>query len=410
MTVRDAATAPHRGTAPVTHPDGCRFCGADAAQTVLVADGFPVLCNAFTATADAARAVPVGRFRLQACAACGSLRNAAFDAGLAAYDHQYENSLHRSPTFDGYARDLADDLAARHHVRGATVVEIGSGQGDFLSLLAEHGPAQAYGLDPSLAAPQQRATAGATCTLVPGTVDDLPTDVQPDLLVCRHVLEHVDHPVDLLTQMRRRARPGTALYVEVPDGTYMVDAPAVWDLIYEHVGYFTAAGLTAALERSGWTVSATGTSFGGQYLWAEAVGGAGDAVSDPAAPTPVPHTEALGPARAFAAERHAAIERWQERLVAIEPGRAAVWGAGSKGVAFLNAMAASPAIDAIGAVVDLNERKHGRYVPGVGHRIESPAAVADRIDTVLVMNPIYLEEIRHRAAALGFRADHLAVR
>jgi 2-polyprenyl-3-methyl-5-hydroxy-6-metoxy-1,4-benzoquinol methylase len=246
---------------------GCRCCGHPAEELVLSADGFPALCNAFDVDAERARAMPTGRFELLACTRCGSLRNAAFDPDLLPYDDRYENSLHGSGTFGSFATELAADLDSWRPLAGATVVEVGSGQGDFLRVLADHGLRQAYGLDPSLNEPVEITDAASPITLLPGTLDDFTEDLDADLLLSRHVLEHVTHPLELLVQMRERlARPGTAIYVEVPDGTYMVRTPALWDLIHEHVGYFTAAGVRALLQRAGWSVDDVGRSFGDQYL------------------------------------------------------------------------------------------------------------------------------------------------
>ena len=402
---------------------GCRCCGHEAEELVLSAKGFPALCNAFDVDAARARAMPTGRFELLACTRCGSLRNAAFDPDLLPYDDRYENSLHGSGTFGSFASELAADLAAWRPLTDATVVEVGSGQGDFLRVLAEHGPGHAYGLDPSLVSPVEITDAAAPITLLPGTLDDLVDLPKADLLLSRHVLEHVTDPLAMLTEMRERfAQTGTAIYVEVPDATYMVQTPALWDLIHEHVGYFTAAGLRAVLQRAGWTVDEVGRSFGDQYLWARATcsanaAGTGTAGSDGVtgdASVEAP-AETIAAARRFGQVHGDSTRRWTTFLdQARQDGkRVAVWGAGSKGVAFLNAIAATDAgagaLAAIDAVIDVNERKRHRFVPGVGTVVETPGEVAGRIDTVLVMNPIYLAEIRATGETLGFDAEYLAV-
>ena len=81
----------------------------------------------------------------------------------------------------------------------------------------------------------------------------------------------------------------------------------------------------------------------------------------------------------------------------------AIWGAGSKGVAFTNAVA--PDVQ----VIDVNPRKRGRYVPGTGVAVSSPTDLAGTIDTVLVMNGLYLEEIERAGTEVGLRARYLAV-
>jgi ABC-type enterochelin transport system substrate-binding protein len=53
------------------------------------------------------------------------------------------------------------------------------------------------------------------------------------------------------------------------------------------------------------------------------------------------------------------------------------------------------AADQISYVVDINPRKQGMYVSGTGQEIVSPEFLKDYDpDLVLIMNPIYNEEIR----------------
>ncbi|MGQ0571677.1 MAG: methyltransferase, partial [Armatimonadota bacterium] len=95
------------------------------------------------------------------------------------------------------------------------------------------------------------------------------------------------------------------------------------------------------------------------------------------------------------------IEAWRGELTRAERAgqRIVIWGAGSKGVGFLNMLGVESAID---AVVDVNPRKHGMHVAGTGQRIIAPESLRDvRPDVVVVMNPIYETEIRDQIVRLG---------
>ena len=62
--------------------------------------------------------------------------------------------------------------------------------------------------------------------------------------------------------------------------------------------------------------------------------------------------------------------------------------------------------DRIQSVVDINPRKHGKYVPGTGQPVVGPKDLVDSPpDIVLVMNPIYRDEIAGLIAELGITAD-----
>ena len=53
-------------------------------------------------------------------------------------------------------------------------------------------------------------------------------------------------------------------------------------------------------------------------------------------------------------------------------------------------------------MVDINPHKWGRFLAGTGHEIVSPDSLRDtRPDVIVVMNPIYLDEIRTDLATRG---------
>ena len=108
----------------------------------------------------------------------------------------YENSLHFSPRFSRFAEALAHELATRHRIDGGTVAEIGCGKADFLKLLCRIGRCRGLGFDPSY----EERSDDPPVSVLRETYGDkkLPA---ADLLVCRHCLEHVEAPLDLLTHV-----------------------------------------------------------------------------------------------------------------------------------------------------------------------------------------------------------------
>ena len=117
-----------------------------------------------------------------------------------------------------------------------------------------------------------------------------------------------------------------------------------------------------------------------------------------------PTSDALSFATTYAAKR----DEWQARLgkLAADGKRGVVWGAGSKGVTFLNATGAG---EEIVAVVDINPRKQGKYVAGTGQPIVAPAALTDiHPDFVIIMNANYREEIGGMLAEMSVAAEILA--
>ncbi|NLD73931.1 MAG: methyltransferase, partial [Chloroflexi bacterium] len=104
---------------------------------------------------------------------------------------------------------------------------------------------------------------------------------------------------------------------------------------------------------------------------------------------------------AFGAHYTERVATWRGRMAELAGAsrRVVVWGVGSKGVTFLNALGPDAPID---CVVDINPRKEGMYVAGTGQRIIAPEALREvRPDVIIIMNPAYREEIGRQAEALG---------
>ena len=127
--------------------------------------------------------------------------------------------------------------------------------------------------------------------------------------------------------------------------------------------------LAALVNRNGWRVTNHRSTFGAQYQWIEGSrnGGPSPSSVDDAGSVDGLRASLQAFGRAWASWKIA----WRRRVESLaDRGRCVVWGAGAKGVAFLNQIDSSAEV--VHAIVDLNPRKQGRYVPGTGHAIVAP--------------------------------------
>lgn len=407
----------------------CLACGSGDLLPFLDLPRAPVYCNVLYPTAAEARKVSRGDLTLAICRGCGHVFNTSFDSRLLEYTDRYENSLHYSPLFREYVETLALDLVGRHGLRGRRIVEIACGQGDFLRLLCKLGGNQGVGFDPSYRDGPSRGGVFPAMADNPAGVYDIPVrfvkayygvdkeKVAADFLCCRQALEHVPDPVGFLTVLRDAlcgvTAPGlsdhaTTLFFEVPNSLYSLRDGGIWDFIYEHVSYFCGRSLKGCFERAGFTVQRTWESFGGQFLCLETKWPATGEKSGDFTEVPLPG-QLVGYAAGLGETVRSLVDFWRGRLAGLrrQGQRAAIWGAGSKGVTFLNMVNAE---DEVSCVVDINPEKHGMFVAGTGHPVTSPDGMAQAPpDLVVCMNPRYRNEIAGMIAERGLEIQIVTV-
>jgi SAM-dependent methyltransferase len=392
--------------AKVTVSFPCPSCGSSETQSIFETTRVPVSCGTLWPSRTAAQRCVTGHIHLKACPACGLVFNSAFDAELVEYNTNYENALDFSPAFQTYLQSLVDRLVTQYNLFGKSIVEIGCGNGSFLTKLCACGANSGLGYDPSFSGDPAPAE---NVRFVNGYFGEADTSRKVDFICCRHVLEHIENPLRFLTTLRQilSSRSHAAkLYVEVPNGVNVLAGDGRWDVIYPHVSYFTQASLCYLLNRAGFTVLASGTTFGEQFLFVEA------SIKPAVAETLETLSSRFGNTKpslatkiySFSEHFDASLLEWSQCLDSFTSSqkRIAFWGAGSRGVTFLNFV---PGARNIGAVVDVNPRKQGMFVAGTGQTIISPEALAHYSpEAVIVLNSAYRAEISAHLKGIGLPA------
>ncbi len=387
----------------------CPSCGAAAVELFHRETGVPVNSCLLLATEDEARAFPRGTIALGFCHGCGFISNTEFDPALAEYSTRYEETQAFSPRFQRFEDDLARRLVDRFDLRGKDVLEVGCGKGSFLLRVCELGANRGIGVDPSVVLERVQQPATGEVRFIADLYRKEHAELPADFVICRHTLEHIYDVAGFMDLLRANlaGRSATTVFFELPDTLRVLEEVAFWDVYYEHCSYFTVGSLVRLFERSGFTVLDGRLDYDDQYILLEA------RTDEAAAQRRVrPVDEVADVAAAvgeFQRRYRAQLGAWDERLAGLfaDGRRAVVWGAGSKGVAFLCAL---PAAERIEVAVDINPYKHGMFMASTGQRIVPPAFLADyRPDVVIVMNPIYLDEIRAELDRVGVDAEVVAV-
>lgn len=395
----------------------CPACGARDLRSFYTLARVPLQSNLLLRTRDEAIAVPTGDLDLASCGTCGIVTNLAFDPASQELSAQYEASQGFSATFNSFAKSLARRWADRYGLKGRTAVEIGCGKGEFLATLCREAGCRGVGFDPTLDPARLPDTGALDVEWVPDKFDARAAGRPMDFVCCRHTLEHIPDVGEFLATVRAVVGSRSAVRVgfEVPDTLRVLAEGAFWDVYYEHCSYFTVGSLARAFGRAGFDVLDVRREFDDQYIVLDAApaGHAGPVASGGTGAT-IAGTDDLAvttaAVEAFADKCGRSLDRWRGATTdAVSAGRrVALWGASSKAVGFLTTLGLTH--EQVPAVVDINPHKQGTYLPTSGSMIVSPADVVGlKPDVVVIMNPIYRDEISKDLADRGVTADVLAL-
>jgi 2-polyprenyl-3-methyl-5-hydroxy-6-metoxy-1,4-benzoquinol methylase len=377
-------------------PYVCPSCGDSAARPFYEVHDVPVHQVKLVRTRAAALNCTKGDIRLCFCPSCGFVWNAAFDPTRMRYQEDYESTQAVTPTFNAFHERLARDLIERFDLHGKEVVELGCGQGEFVTMLAEMGDNQGYGFDQVVRAPGKHGKV----TFIKDFYAEAYRDLEADFVCCKMTLEHV-HDVSVFLRGLRSTvgdRPEAMVFFMIPEITRILNLRAFWDIYYEHCSYWSPGSLARAFRIAGFDPISVWTDYNDQYVLIAARPGSGNGNILPDEEAP----EALA-AKVRSFSQAVAVDRvrwrdWLDRLRRVGQ-KTVLWGGGSKGVSFLTTLDIRKGID---YAVDVNPRRNGTFIAGTGQQIMVPQFLAQyRPDVVIVMSPIYLPEIKAQLERMG---------
>jgi SAM-dependent methyltransferase len=289
------------------------------------------------------------------------------------YEEAATSATSYSPSISRYRQQQALDFVHRFELQGRTVLDAGCGDGYFLSYLAEAGvhgvgvelSRKAVGIGVERGLTIHRLYLDSGCQ-IPGAPFDGFTSF--------HVLEHTADPNEFLRGIRTNVRENAVGMITVPAWEQIKERSRYYDLIADHLCYFSERTLRLALEINGFSVISIDRDWNGEDLVALVRS------------TSASDIDILSPGR----ER--VLQACESFFVeATGRGRVvAVWGASQQAVTVL----ALKSWSCIRYVVDSALYKQGRFTPVSHLPIIGPQQFAqDSVDDVLVIAPRFTGEI-----------------
>lgn len=349
----------------------CPACGYHVAVPFFDGGEQPLATLSWPATAAAAHNLPRLPLDFVRCVDCGHVFNAAFDYARVPYSEKPNLMFNRAANWSKFLTNARQSILS-HLPDCPVVVEIGHGDGSFLSALAEQRPAGRYvGFDP------HGAAKGAGAVEFRQDLFDAAqhlAELKPDLIVSRHVLEHFVNPLGFLQGLSFAATSlglSPLAFFEVPCIDRTLTTGRTVDFYYEHSSQFTTESFTRMLSRAATQVVEIGHGYGGEVVFGFVRLG-----------TPASALDLARLARQFRAGAEAAANTIATQLAELHAARkrVAVWGGTGKSAAFMCHYGVDR--DRFPLVVDSDRAKVGTFVPGTGQEIrfrdellKSPVAV-----------------------------------
>ena len=401
---RQATTTHSSSTTPplaeILRSCTCPACGYHVAVPFFDGGQLPLTTLAWPETPEQARAMKRLPHDFLRCVDCGHVYNAQFNYSEVPYSEKPNLMFNRGILWREHLQAVRDLILSRLPAR-PLVVEVGCGEGHLLRALAEKRPAGRYiGFDPN----------GAIDTgdgRIEGRQELFEpqrhlAELKPDLIISRHVLEHLMNPLGFVQALSFAAsweQAPAQLFIEVPciDGVFQSGRTV--DFFYEHNSHFTVQSLTRLLERCSSGVDLVQTGYSGEVVYGLAT------FRQRSDQTRIARDALSFRDRAQASRETVSADL--NRLLATGQ-TIAIWGGTGKAAAFINQHGLDA--DRFPFVVDSDPDKAGTCVPGTGQRIEYRDELLTRpVDIVLIATQWRAQDIVLEMQRAGIRCQTILI-
>ena len=348
----------------------CPICNSEYNHEYYTDKNVPFFQNKVYSSKQEALSVKCGDVTLRKCDICGHVWNSSFDPKLLDYDDNYQNEQGLSQIFQKHLVSVAN-LLKKYIPNDGHIIEIGCGKAKFLMMMADMGYS-VHGYDPAYEGNDNRILK----SYYPPSHETEVLKVA-DLIILRHVLEHIQRPIEFLHTIAKANKYSGLLYIEVPELKWIEEHNAFQDIFYEHCNYFSLQ----VLKRIFPDAITSGLFFGDQYCYIiinlESFSKSIDISASPTEQT-----------------NNNTIKKTLDCCIALvkRMDNCYIWGAGAKGATFLRHV--DPEAKYIAGVFDINPKKQNKYISKTGHYIYPP----DKLDTltpknIIIMNDNYANEV-----------------
>ncbi len=232
--------------------DTCLLCGGKLpGKALLEFEGMPASAQNIP-TADELEGEEGITLKLYQCESCGLVQ---FDCQPVDYYREVIRAGGYTTTMAKLRRNQYRHLIETYHLEGKKIIEAGCGQGEFLTVLTEF-PVKAYGIEHKKALVELAKEKGLDVTQVfPETAETVLGNQGPyDGFLSFNFLEHQPKPGVMLDCIYQNLADGGIGLITVPSLEYILKYDGYYELIRDHIAYYSFRTLKALVELHGFEV------------------------------------------------------------------------------------------------------------------------------------------------------------
>ena len=230
----------------------CIVCGAElGTKPLLEMAHMPASAQKIPLTKEEAENEAVD-LRLFQCPGCGLVQ---FDCEPVDYYRDVIRSGGYSTTMVELRTRQYRHLIEKYHLEGKKFLEAGCGRGEFLKVLTSF-PVKAYGIEHKgdLVEIARKDGLNVIRDFTERVDHVIGTEGPYDVFLSFNFLEHQPDPVTMLRAIWNNLEDDAMGLVTVPSFEYIMEHSSYYELIRDHIAYYTFDTLTSLMERCGFAV------------------------------------------------------------------------------------------------------------------------------------------------------------
>lgn len=308
---------------------------------------------------------------LHQCRKCGLIQ---FDCIPVDYYRDVIRSGGYSTTMANLRKEQYSHLINKYNLKGKKFLEVGCGQGEFLNMLKEF-PVEGYGIENK--EDLVELAKNKKLNVEKGFMENENTKINGapfDVFLSFNFLEHQPNPNAMLKGIYNNLTENGMGLITVPSFEYILENNGYYELIRDHLAYFTFDTLTFLLEKNGFVV-----------LEKEIVNR--DTLSVIVKKRPIIDISNIENSYFDIIKQ---VNTYIDKLTENKK-HVAIWGASHQGFTLASTANLS---DKIEFIIDSAPFKQGKYTPASHIPIIPPEEAMKReLDSIIIVAPGYVDEI-----------------